>query len=90
MSSLWLDVEVLADREDELQALAAELDEEDETEQDVPRRDDELPPIIQDAVPDVSTGEKQRDTPPVRSTDKVEGFAESMLRSLQRIADEEE
>jgi hypothetical protein len=40
MSALWLDVEVLADREEELQALFAELAEEG--------ADDELPPIIQD------------------------------------------
>ena len=37
MRALWLDVEVLADREEELQALFADLAE-----------DDELPPIIQD------------------------------------------
>ena len=41
MSALWLDIEVAADREEELQALFAELAEED-------RADDELPPIIQD------------------------------------------
>lgn len=40
MSALWLDVEVYADREEELQALFAELAEEG--------ADDELPPIIQD------------------------------------------
>ena len=40
MSALWLDVEVAADREEELQALFAELAEEG--------ADDELPPIIQD------------------------------------------
>lgn len=38
MSALWLDVEVLADREEGVQALFAELAAED----------DELPPIIQD------------------------------------------
>jgi hypothetical protein len=38
MSALWLDVEVHADREEELKALFAELAEEDE----------ELPPMIQD------------------------------------------
>ncbi len=41
MSALWLDVEVLADREEEIQALFAELAAEDGA-------DDELPPIIQD------------------------------------------
>jgi hypothetical protein len=41
MSALWLDVEVLADREAEVQALFAELAAEDEA-------DDDLPPIIQD------------------------------------------
>ncbi len=40
MSALWLDVEVYADREEELQALFAELAEEEV--------DNELPPIIQD------------------------------------------
>jgi hypothetical protein len=40
MSALWLDVEVYADREEELQVLFAELAEEG--------ADDELPPIIQD------------------------------------------
>ncbi len=40
MSALWLDVEVLADREEELQTLFAELAED--------RADEELPPIIQD------------------------------------------
>jgi hypothetical protein len=40
MSALWLDVEVLADQEEELQALFAELAEEG--------AEDELPPIIQD------------------------------------------
>jgi hypothetical protein len=40
MSAPWLDVEVLADREEELQALFAELAEEG--------ADDELPRIIQD------------------------------------------
>lgn len=44
MSALWLDVEVLADREEELRALFAELAAEDEA-------DGELPPIIQDEVP---------------------------------------
>lgn len=38
MSALWLDVEVYADREEELKALFTELAEED----------NELPPIIQD------------------------------------------
>ncbi len=42
MSALWLDVEVLADGEEEVKALFAELAEEDEG------ADDELPPIIQD------------------------------------------
>ena len=41
MSAPWLDVEVLADREEELEALFAELAAEDGA-------DDELPPIIQD------------------------------------------
>jgi hypothetical protein len=40
MGTLWLDVEVYADREEELQALYAELVEEG--------ADDELPPILQD------------------------------------------
>lgn len=40
MSALWLDIEVFADREEELQALFTELAEEG--------TDDELPPIIQD------------------------------------------
>jgi hypothetical protein len=40
MSALWLDLEVLADHEEELQALSAELAEEG--------ADDELPAIIQD------------------------------------------
>jgi hypothetical protein len=40
MSALWLDVEVYADREAELQELFAELAEEG--------AEDELPPIIQD------------------------------------------
>jgi hypothetical protein len=44
MSALWLDVEVYADREEELQALFAELIEEG--------ADDALPPIIQDEVPE--------------------------------------
>lgn len=43
MSALWLDVEVSADREEELKALFAELAAEDEA--------DDLPPIIQDEVP---------------------------------------
>jgi hypothetical protein len=41
MSALWFDVEVYADREEELEALFAELAAEG-------RADDELPPIIQD------------------------------------------
>ncbi len=41
MSALWLDVEVFADREKELEALFAALAAEDGA-------DDELPPIIQD------------------------------------------
>lgn len=41
MSALWLDVEVYADREEEIQVLFAELAAEDGA-------DDELPPIIQD------------------------------------------
>ncbi len=40
-SAIWLDVEVYADREEELQALFAELAEEEGS-------DVELPPIIQD------------------------------------------
>lgn len=44
MSALYLDVEVYADREDDVRALFAELAEEDGA-------DDELPPIIQDEVP---------------------------------------
>lgn len=51
MSALWLDVEVLADREEELKALFAELTEEDGAEHEVPQGDEELPPIIQDEVP---------------------------------------
>lgn len=46
MSALWLDVEVFADREEELKALFAELHE--GAEHEVPDRDDELLPIIQD------------------------------------------
>ena len=45
MGSLWLDIEVLADREEELELLFAELAEEE-------RADDTLPPIIQDEVPE--------------------------------------
>ena len=45
MSALWLDVEVYADREEELEALFAELAAEDNG------ADDELPPIIQDELP---------------------------------------
>lgn len=41
MSALWLDIEVYADREEEVQALFAELTAEDEADAD-------LPPIIQD------------------------------------------
>ena len=44
MSALWLDVEVLADREEDLEALFAQLAAEDGA-------DDELPPIIRDEVP---------------------------------------
>lgn len=42
MSAFWLDVEVYADREEDLKALFAELAAED---------GDELPPVIQDEVP---------------------------------------
>ena len=42
MSAPWLDVEVFADREADLEALFAELAAEDA---------DELPPVIQDEVP---------------------------------------
>lgn len=45
MSALWLDVEVLADQEEDLEALFAALHAEDEG------ADDELPPIIQDELP---------------------------------------
>lgn len=41
MGTLRLDIEVLADREEELQEMFAEL-----------AQDDELPPIIQDEVPE--------------------------------------
>jgi hypothetical protein len=41
MGTFWLDVEVYADREEELKAVFAELGEEDKT-------DEELPPVIQD------------------------------------------
>ena len=41
MSALWLDVEVYADREEDVRALFVELAQEDEA-------DAELPPIIQD------------------------------------------
>ena len=43
--STYLDVEVYADRYEELEALFAELHAEDEG------ADDELPPIIQDELP---------------------------------------
>lgn len=44
MSALWLDVEVYADREDDLKALYAERADEEGA-------DEELPPIIQDELP---------------------------------------
>ena len=45
MGALWLDIELLADREEELELLFAELVEDEGVE-------DELPPIIQDEVPE--------------------------------------
>ena len=62
MSPFWLDVEVLADRKADLQALTAQLAEEDETAQDGPQKDNDLPPIIQDEVPHV--GSRKRRRPP--------------------------
>lgn len=49
MGSLWLDLEVLADREEELGRLFAELAAEDEG------AEDNLPPIIQDELPEWDT-----------------------------------
>ena len=86
MNPFWLDVEVLADREADLQALTAQLAEEDETAQDVPQGDD-LPPIIQDEVPHVGIRKRRRKDPLVSSTDKPERPSESILRSIRRIAD---
>ena len=87
MSPFWLNVEVLADREDELQVLHAALAEEDETERDMPQRNDELPPIIQDEGPHVGIRKRRRKDPSVSSTDKPERPSESILRSIRRIAD---
>ncbi len=89
MSPLWLDVEVLADREEDLQALNALLTEDEGADHDVPPGDDELPPIVQDEIPD-GTRERQRDDYSVSSPDKAESFAESPKRFLRRIADEQE
>ncbi len=86
MSPLWLDIEVLSDREEELQALYAALTE-DETEHNAPQTDNELPPGIQDEVPDTGPGERRRDNP---SIDKAERFADSSSCFLQGVADEEE
>ena len=86
MSPFWLDVEVLADREADLQALTAQLAEEDETAQDGPQKDNDLPPVIQDEVPHVGS-RKRRRKDPVSSADKPERPSESILRSIRRIAD---
>lgn len=47
MSAPNLDVEVYADREDDVRVLFAEPAADDGAEHEVPRRDDKLPPIIQ-------------------------------------------
>ena len=87
MNPLWLDIEVLADREADLQALTAQLAEEDKTAQDGPQKDNDLPPIIQDEVPHVGSRKRRRKAPPVSLADKPERPSESILRSIRRIAD---
>ena len=86
MSSLWLDVEVLADREADVQTLAAQLA--GETEQDEPQQDDGLPPIIQDEVPNNGTDE-QRDNSPSEST-KPKSFTESRHRFLRTLVEKDD
>ena len=52
MSALYLDVEVYADREEDVRALFAELAQEDGVDTDPSGgTGEELPPIIQDEVP---------------------------------------
>ena len=58
----FVDIEMYSDREEDLQALYAELAAEDEG------VDEELPPIIQDELPDYDFWERRPDGPSSLST----------------------